>query len=317
MHSIGAFAIVFGHAVTGIVDHISIVARTAHHRVSTCTAIQHIGGDIAGENVIERVAGGVDRRGALQLNVFDIRSQRIADRGLDRIGAGTGILVTEVAHIIGHIGVVVGAAVHDVGTKPAIERVVAGKAVQGIAFNSCARGSKRIGTDSAIERDGIDVLDGDRQGLGIDQGAVGNLDGDIIDIVATDVGGVFEVGCANEGQNSRCRIDAELETVATGHDPVGQRITVDVGGGDGRHRRYALEDVDRSGITTAVGGNDWLCSGHRYGSWNCGSVMVGVGWFVFASRPRRKSGAMPETTCIQSLKSPQAAEGQLSRKYCI
>ena len=57
--------------VARIVDHIGVVARAAEHRVRTGTAIEDVRGAIAGDGVVQCVAGAVDRRLPVRRQVLD------------------------------------------------------------------------------------------------------------------------------------------------------------------------------------------------------------------------------------------------------
>ena len=59
----------------------------------------------------------------------------------------------------------------------------------------------------------IDLRDSHRQGLGGGLAAVGDLHGDVIDIVGTDVGGALVVRAPWQGQGAGGAIDTELGRV--------------------------------------------------------------------------------------------------------
>ena len=50
-------------------------------------AVQHVVAGVAGQRVVQRVAGGIDVAGAGQRQVLDVGAQRVADAGLHRVGA--------------------------------------------------------------------------------------------------------------------------------------------------------------------------------------------------------------------------------------
>ena len=93
---------------------------------------------IAGEDVVERVAGTIDVGRPGQRQVLDAADgmDRVgkaeAHRGLNRVRAVATGLVDHVARIVDHIGVVARAAEHRVGTGTAIESIVAAKPGQDI-----------------------------------------------------------------------------------------------------------------------------------------------------------------------------------------
>ena len=133
LHRVGAVAAgLVGH-VAGIVHHIGVVARAAKHRVSTGPAIQRvvavkagqrIDAGIAGEDVVQVIAGAIDGSCPGQRQVLDLangmnrveRLKLMRDCTVSRAIA-TG-LVNHVASIVHHIGVVAQAADHRVGTHP-------------------------------------------------------------------------------------------------------------------------------------------------------------------------------------------------------
>ena len=61
MTKVGALAGIFDHRVAGIVDDVGVVAAAALHGVGAALAFDVVRGDIAGQDVGEAVAGGVDR----------------------------------------------------------------------------------------------------------------------------------------------------------------------------------------------------------------------------------------------------------------
>ena len=84
------------HGVASIVDHVSVVARTAVHRVGARPAIQRVvaapafqlvGSSIARHDVVEAVADAVDVTRAAQDQVLDIGAEPVADICMDRVSA--------------------------------------------------------------------------------------------------------------------------------------------------------------------------------------------------------------------------------------
>ena len=86
--------------------------RIGPHR----TAVQNVGGAIAGEDVVQSVAGAVDRRVPVSVRfsmlpmAWTASSKAEADRRLNQVGAVAAGLVDHVARIVDHIGVVAHAA---------------------------------------------------------------------------------------------------------------------------------------------------------------------------------------------------------------
>jgi hypothetical protein len=58
----------------------------ARHRVGPGAAVEAVRPGVAGQHVVERVAGAVDVGGAGQDQVLDIGAERVVDRALDRVG---------------------------------------------------------------------------------------------------------------------------------------------------------------------------------------------------------------------------------------
>ena len=129
---VGSIAIGLVGDVARIVDHIGVIAGTAHHRIGACTTIQrviaaetgeHVGTRIAGDDVIEVIAGPCDCGRAGERQVLDCAkgSQREGQRCLDRVDAIATGFIDDVAGIVHHIDVVAKAAKHRVGAEAAIE----------------------------------------------------------------------------------------------------------------------------------------------------------------------------------------------------
>ena len=78
-HQIGPGARGLGHHVRDIVNDVSVVTQAAHHRVGACAAVQHVGGAIAGQLVVQRVAHAIERGGAGQQQIFHVRAEGVAD----------------------------------------------------------------------------------------------------------------------------------------------------------------------------------------------------------------------------------------------
>jgi hypothetical protein len=120
LDEVGAFAGSLDDHVACVVDDVGVVAGAAG---------QHVGGAVADQHVVQRVPGAVDRRGAGQREVLDIRGQREGDRRLHAVGAFADVLGDRVAGVVDDVAVVAGTADHRVRTAPAVERV--GSAVAG------------------------------------------------------------------------------------------------------------------------------------------------------------------------------------------
>src|SRR5262249_35551834 len=118
---VGALAGIFRDRVAGVVDDISVVAVAADHGVGAGLAVDDVGGVVAGDLVGRAVAGAVDWIGPGQDQVLDVDRQRVAHRRFDGVGAALGGLDDNVAGVVDEIGVVAGAAGHDVGAAHAVD----------------------------------------------------------------------------------------------------------------------------------------------------------------------------------------------------
>ena len=75
---VGAAAGRLDHLVEAVVDDIDVVAATADHGVGADEAVERVGAAVAGEDVVDAVAGAVDVAGAEQGQVLEIGRQRVA-----------------------------------------------------------------------------------------------------------------------------------------------------------------------------------------------------------------------------------------------
>ena len=130
--------------------------------------------------------------------------------------------------------------------------------VTAVAFSAtltAARGAAAVRGDD--RRVVVDVGDRDRDGLGVGQGAVGDLHRDVVDVVAAGIGRGLEVGGRDEGQHAGAGVDRELGGIGAADDRIGQgRAGIGVGRGDRGDRGGVLGDVDRRGGAAAVRGDD-------------------------------------------------------------
>ncbi|CAF0856079.1 unnamed protein product [Rotaria sp. Silwood1] len=119
-HEVRALAHRFGHRVAGVVDEVGVVARAAGHLVGTGAAVdevgagvagdrvvqlvagraEHVVGDVAGEAVVQLVAGGVDVAGAGQHQALDVGAEREADARTNRVRALAAELGDGVAEVV-------------------------------------------------------------------------------------------------------------------------------------------------------------------------------------------------------------------------
>ena len=202
----------FGDDVAGVVDHVGIVAEPALHVVRAGAAIQrviarignqrvvavepaqHIDAAVAGDDVVERVAGTVDVRAARERQVLDVVGQGVADAGLDRVGAFALVLDHQVACVVDNIGVVAGAALQGIGAGTAVQHVVAAVALQLVVA--------RIAVQHVVA-----LAAGQRviAGAGVDGVVAGHPvqhvgAGIAVDEVVEHVAAAVDVGAAGQGQ---------------------------------------------------------------------------------------------------------------------
>ena len=108
-----------------------VVPASAGDIVVAAAALEEIGAGIAGDEVGEIVAGAVDVGRAGKRQVLDraLGVDRIGktepDRQLNRVGAAAAALIDNVGNIIDNVKIVADVAVHIVGTKAAVDGVVA------------------------------------------------------------------------------------------------------------------------------------------------------------------------------------------------
>jgi hypothetical protein len=225
LHRVDARVEGFRHHVAGIVNDISVVAETADHGVGTNTAVENIVAAVAGDRVVEPVAGAVDIAAAGQGQILDIGADGVGDRRLHRVGARVERFRHHVAGVVDHIGVVAEAADHGVGAGAAIENVVAavagdrvGEAVAG-AVDVAAAGQRQV---LDIGADGV----GDRR-LHRVGARVEHLRHHVADVV-DDIGVVAEA--ADHGVGAGAAVEDVVAAVAG--DRVGEAVTgaADVGG---------------------------------------------------------------------------------------
>ena len=74
-------AVVVGvHRVAGVVDDVGVVAVAALHQIGSGAAVEQVGAVIAAQDVVELVAGRVDRRRSGQEQFLDPGADGVADR---------------------------------------------------------------------------------------------------------------------------------------------------------------------------------------------------------------------------------------------
>ena len=138
MHGVHSITCQFDHHVGGDIDHIRVVARSTDHRVSPGATAERVGGAVAPEDVVQRVAGSVDGRGADQRQVLDVRTERPGHERLNRVvpaGRQVGRYIQCTVDDISVVaptaieGIVAAATVQKVVAEASVELIVAGQAV--------------------------------------------------------------------------------------------------------------------------------------------------------------------------------------------
>ena len=131
-HGVDAFARVFQDRVRSVVHHVGVIARAARHRVRTRATVQQVAAGVAGQAVVQFVAGAAKVGAAGEHEVLDVRRQRVAHRAANRVAAFASVLDDLVARVVHPIGVVAIAAQQGVRAGSAVDGVgpgVAGDAV--------------------------------------------------------------------------------------------------------------------------------------------------------------------------------------------
>src|SRR5262249_36483702 len=115
-----------GSHVSSVAAIDGIVAGATGDGVVAVAAREIIGAGIADEDVAEGVAGGIDVGRAGQRQVLKVGAEGVADRTLDRVVAGVGVLGDDVTGVVDDVGGVAEAADQLVGACATVENVVAG-----------------------------------------------------------------------------------------------------------------------------------------------------------------------------------------------
>ena len=121
----------FQHVPAGPAEQ-PVVAAEAAQRVGAVAAAQLVRGEAAFDDVVEAVAGAIDRYRPAERQVLDVGRQGVAEEAADRVDAGPGRLAHPVARIVDHVEVVAGTALHPIGAPPRVEEVVARAAAERI-----------------------------------------------------------------------------------------------------------------------------------------------------------------------------------------
>ena len=105
-NQIKAFVAGFHHHIGAVVHQVQIITCAPLQRVHPCTAVQSIVGGVAGEHIVQRIAGAVDGICASQGQVFNMGAQRVTGAGLNQINAFVGRFHHNIRRVIHNVGVV-------------------------------------------------------------------------------------------------------------------------------------------------------------------------------------------------------------------
>ncbi len=114
------------HDIADVVDDVGVVASAADHDVGAGTAVEDVVTRVAGDAVVQGVAGAIEIGGAEQVQPLDVGAQGVVDRAVDGVDfRGRGVCLDDhVADVVDVIAVVAGAANHGVRTTHAVKHVV-------------------------------------------------------------------------------------------------------------------------------------------------------------------------------------------------
>nr|GFD56765.1 hypothetical protein [Tanacetum cinerariifolium] len=71
----------FDDGVAGVVDDVGVVAQTTLHAVGTQAAVEDVVAVVAGQGIVQAVAGGLEVGVAEQAQVFDVGRKGVVDAG--------------------------------------------------------------------------------------------------------------------------------------------------------------------------------------------------------------------------------------------
>ena len=122
-----AIALSAGTVITGpsrVVDDDTVIVDGIVVRlkgVDAALAAQNIGGGVACHDVVERIAGTIDRRGSDQAQILQIGAKRVGDCAVDLVGAAAGKLGDGLTRRVDEVGVVATLADHDIDAAAAVD----------------------------------------------------------------------------------------------------------------------------------------------------------------------------------------------------
>ena len=87
LHAVCAFAHLLDRGVAEVVNDVGVVAHAAAHAVGTQTTVDHVVACVAGDDVVQCIAGGIQIGAAGEYQVLHVGTQEVADAGADSVGA--------------------------------------------------------------------------------------------------------------------------------------------------------------------------------------------------------------------------------------
>ena len=129
-----AFIGVLEHQIAGIIDKIGIVAGTPKHGVGAARTVEQVVPDVAVKGIRLVVAVTLEIAAALQHQGLDVRGQPVVAEREHRVVALVGNFEAGVARIVDEIGVVAGAAHHQVDAARCVDEIVTGIAIDHVGL---------------------------------------------------------------------------------------------------------------------------------------------------------------------------------------
>src|SRR5262249_7432275 len=130
-----------------------VAAAAARERVAAAAATQDVVAAVADDCVDQPVAVAIDICAAAERQVLEVGAQRVVDGAGHLVGAGVGRFGHLVAAGVDGIAVVAGAAGHDVGAEPAVQRVGAVAPADGVV--ALRAGDLRAAAGDACQDDEV------------------------------------------------------------------------------------------------------------------------------------------------------------------
>ena len=206
-HRIDAAVRQLGHHVAKVVDDIGVVAQAARHRVRARATVQQVVAGIAGQHVLQFVAGAVEVGRAHQAELLDVGVQRPAKPRLDRVCALVRRLGHDIAGNVDDVRVVAQTARHRVDARAAIQHVVAAVAGQRVCEVVAGAIDRRgAGQDQVLDV-GAELIRCRR--LHQIGAAAGRLDDDVVRLID-------DIGVVAEPARHRVRAGLAVEYVLAG-----------------------------------------------------------------------------------------------------